>query len=199
MMDHNPGWIDKRDPDKYTNIVNELVRNLDKYIHLSRALAPTRKIVMGGHSTSGQAAINSFHGLEFTPDAFFGLDPYKVQREMKKITAPVLLWGFNRTTCAVDREKAAKGAYYISPTDKRVFYQVKNTDGKITHCIFTNGGCQSRVCPAQKVGFWVRQAVANSLSPFTNNDVILNDRFLSVIPKEHREDLNLYVNGDVAT
>ena len=40
------------------------------------AAGASRAIIIGGHSASGQAAVDSFPALDFTPDGFTGLDPF---------------------------------------------------------------------------------------------------------------------------
>jgi hypothetical protein len=201
ILDPNPNVIVKLDGKKFADNANELVKDIATYLPKVN-IGSIKNIAVGGHSAGGQAAITSVTQglLTFTPAAFFGLDPFEVKVKEMKIPTKALLWGFEKTTCAVDVNKAAKAAYEISPEDARVFYQVKNPDGQITHCIFTDDGCGGPVCPAKLVGFWIRQAVADSLVPFvkalTTGSTILKEKFLAAISIEDQAKLILYVNGE---
>lgn len=195
ILDHHPGWPVKLDKQKFADQANELTKHLEKYAPKANTKS-IKKIAIGGHSAGGQAAIESITSglLNFAPAAFIGLDPFEIK--VKEINIPALLWGFDKTTCGVGAEKAAKAAYNISPEASRVFYQVMNPDGKITHCIFADSGCAA--CPANQVGFWVRKAVADSLILFLKvlmtDSAIRRDDFLAAVEPDHQVKLSLYVN-----
>jgi hypothetical protein len=201
ILDPNPGCMVKLDAKKFADNANELTKDLAKYIPKVNT-SSIKKIAIGGHSAGGQAAVESITSglLTFTPAAFVGLDPFEINVKKMSIPTNALVWGFEKTTCGVTVDMAAKAAYEISPKASRVFYQVKNPDEKTTHCIFTDDGCFGPLCPAKQVGFWVRQAVADSLVPFvkvlTTGSTILRDQFLAAIAAEDQLKLNLYVNGE---
>ena len=202
MMDPAPGNPVKLDGPKFANNANELASNLSTYLP-NVNLAANTSIVIGGHSAGGEAAIKSFDGLlTFQPVGFLGLDPFSVDTKTMTIPSPAVLWGFSNTTCAVTVNQAAKAAYNISPQSARVFYQILNPQNllkkssNITHCIFTDDGCAGPVCPAQTGGFWVRQAVANSLVPFigslVSGEFLPQDQFLAAITDSDQANLTLY-------
>lgn len=200
ILDPNPGDIRKLDAEKFAANANELISNLAKYLPKADT-SSIKKIAIGGHSAGGQAAVESMTDLlTFTPAAFVGLDPFEINIKEMKIPTNSLLWGFEKTTCGVGVDKAAKAAYKISPEASRIFYQVKNPQEKTTRCIFTDDGCFGPLCPAKQVGFWVRKAVSDSLVPFvevlTTGSPIRRDQFLAAIATEDQVKLNLYVNGE---
>mmetsp|Transcript_4906 Transcript_4906/g.7231 ORF Transcript_4906/g.7231 Transcript_4906/m.7231 type:complete len:281 (+) Transcript_4906:99-941(+) len=202
MLDPAPGNPVKLDGAKFANNANELVLNLSKYLP-NVNLASNTTIVIGGHSAGGEGAIISFDGLlTFQPVGFLGLDPFSVNTKTMKIPCPAVLWGFSDTTCLVTVNQAAKAAYKISPPSARVFFQIKNPQNvlkpssNITHCIFTDDGCASPVCPAQTAGYWVRQAVADSVVPFVESlvsgEILPKDEFSAAIPDNNQANLTLY-------
>jgi hypothetical protein len=118
------------------------------------------RMVIGGHSASGQSAVSDFvkGAYKFRPAAFLGLDPFSVDPDKTKLKdLATLSVGFTTTTCAVDRTNAAEGAYKATTnTDQRVLYQIENNDAKdsgLQHCAFTDSGCGGPVCP-NKVGWY---------------------------------------------
>lgn len=132
------------DPVKFGDNVNELVHNLAlKFPDVQ--IDSNRKIIIGGHSASGWAAISSFQDLNFKPDAYIGLDPFPVNTVTMKIPYPALLWGFKKKPCGSDVDRAANAAFEISLKGKRVYYQIQNEHGKIAHSVFANDGCHPKV------------------------------------------------------
>mmetsp|Transcript_28474 Transcript_28474/g.40805 ORF Transcript_28474/g.40805 Transcript_28474/m.40805 type:complete len:215 (+) Transcript_28474:205-849(+) len=87
-----------------------------------------KKVVIGGPSASGRAAIESFPLLTRTPpDAFFGSDPFDTLMTIGNIPCPALLWGFKNTTCWADVNMAAMSACNFS-INNRILFQIQNDD-----------------------------------------------------------------------
>jgi hypothetical protein len=78
--------------------------------------------------------------LEFTPAGFMGIDPFPVPKS--PIAFPTIDWGFEQSSCWVDKDHAAKRAYEVGDPDARVFYKIRNPNkDQISHCSFTDKGC----------------------------------------------------------
>jgi hypothetical protein len=161
---------------------------------------------VGGHSAGGQAAMQALPALlesriipNTTIVAFLGLDPFNAKSAHVNISIPAMYWGFTKTTCLVAVQYAAQYAYQHSTSKKRVFYQVANdahhSTDIITHCIFTDHGCN--LCPSNnnEVDIWVRIAIGKSVNRFiaaiASNGEFRDDDFLL---KEYN-DVNVYVDG----
>ena len=102
---------------------------------------------MGGHSAGGQAAQNAIANNAGLADAVFSIDPFDAS-VAANINVPAMYWGFDVTTCFVDKNKAAKEAYYRSNT-LRAFYKVDSVyswgpcgySPKYFHCSFCDSHC----------------------------------------------------------
>jgi len=170
IIDHSTRFPVKTSGKKYAKLLNRLMKEIDTRISICTAGA-SRKIIIGGHSASGQAAVDSFPALDFTPDGFIGLDPFRrggftggLFSKKVDINIPSFEWGFTETTCFVNVDQAAKSAYEASDETHRILYRVSNTKKDITHCIFTDNGCPA--CPANESGEWVRKSVGETISVF---------------------------------
>ncbi|WP_369602723.1 hypothetical protein AAIA72_07180 [Hahella sp. SMD15-11] len=77
----------------------------------------------------------------------FNLDPFDMTK-VAEVSVPTLNWGFDVTTCFVDKDKAAKLAYYKS-NGQRAFVRVAKQyswgpcgySPKYFHCSFCDGHC----------------------------------------------------------
>lgn len=167
IVDHAARFPVKTSGKGYAKLLNRLVKEIDSRIPICAAGAPDkRKIIIGGHSASGQAASDSIDRLDFKPDGFVGLDPFRRGGFAGKldITIPSLEWGFTKTTCFVDVDKAAKSAYEASSKDHRILYRVSNPKKGLKHCAFADGGCPS--CNGKDDSSWVRKSVGDSIRVF---------------------------------
>jgi hypothetical protein len=146
IVDHNPGDMVKTDATKFRNCALEVKANLVNWMSGTNCTHIAHWI-MGGHSASGQAAQNAVSGNATLADAIFSIDPYDCS-STGNVNVPALYWGFDVTTCFVDKNKAAKAAYYRS-TGKRVFQKVKKVykwgpcgySPLYFHCSFCEGHC----------------------------------------------------------
>jgi len=177
VSDTNPGNIVKLQPGKYQGYYESIVPQIKTLIPAC-ANTDDPVILVGGHSASGQAILDSFGDLSPPPSGFIGLDPFSMKGREIPADLPTLDWGFTRTTCAVTVEDAAMGAYEISSPEHRVLYRVENDKPSgITHCSFTDNGCFEPLCSANngpgEEGDWVIPAIAVSIHKFAN-DVVNN-------------------------
>lgn len=146
IMDHAPGNMVKTDAAKFKNLALDVRANLVGWLSTSNCKAIAHWI-MGGHSAGGQAAQNAVADNPGLADAVFGIDPYNCSNT-GIVNVPALYWGFDVTTCFVDKNDAAKAAYYGS-AGHRAFMRVakKYTWGpcgyspKFFHCSFCDGHC----------------------------------------------------------
>ena len=207
IADSNPGNIVKFSASKYASLAN--------FVHMQHhGLIPgcksnkTANLLIGGHSASGQAALEAAQkGLyDFVPSGFVGLDPYDTSKiDANLLQFPTLDWGFEHTTCHVQVDKAAKGAYKLSSAEiGRVLYSIDNKhtgDDKddMTHCIFTDDGCKVGgfdVCPTTGNYEWVYESVAESIQLFVD---ALGSNFtkeMFELPSTVSGQVSLFVNND---
>eukprot|EP00533_Pseudo-nitzschia_delicatissima_P006843 CAMPEP_0116092348 /NCGR_PEP_ID=MMETSP0327-20121206/7998_1 /TAXON_ID=44447 /ORGANISM="Pseudo-nitzschia delicatissima, Strain B596" /LENGTH=391 /DNA_ID=CAMNT_0003583775 /DNA_START=150 /DNA_END=1325 /DNA_ORIENTATION=+ len=208
IADSNPGNIVKFSPTKYASLAN--------FVDMQhRELIPvcgneTANLLIGGHSASGQAALDAAQkGLyDFVPSGFVGLDPYDTSKiDANLLQLPTLDWGFAHTTCHVQIDKAAKGAYKLSSAEiGRVLYSIDNKhkgddkdDDDMTHCVFTDNGCRVGgfdVCPTIGSHEWVYESVAESIQLFVN---ALGSNFTKEmfgLPSTRSGQVSLFVNND---
>ncbi len=207
ISDSNPGNIVKLSSTKFADLSN--------YIHLNQDLIPIcnktkdkeeknkPNFLIGGHSASGQAALESAQQnlLNFAPAGFVGLDPYDTSTIHSILDFPTLNWGFSHTTCLVQVEKAAKGAYKISSPDiGRVLYSIDNHKNGMAHCVFTDHGCKVAgfdVCPTDGNHEWVYEGVAESINLFVNatkESHFSKETFQ--LPSTRSGQVSLYTNDD---
>jgi len=154
VSDHNPGTLNivKTSDTKYAWFYNTMVKSLQEIVRpcnqtedvCSETNGP--RYIVGGHSASGEAAINAINKMNPSPHGFLGLDPFEVDQKMSiPDSIPTLVWGFGNTTCFVTISSAAKEAYNISSETHRIFYRIDNPDHTVEHCVFTDDGCPG--CP----------------------------------------------------
>jgi len=153
VTDHNPRTFVKLSSKKYAKLYNSITSNLGDLIPVCKGKNP--KIITGGHSASGKAAIGALSKMDPKPNGVLGLDPYDINEKrvwfprpsgktVMDETIPILTWGLERATCKVKVKRAARAAYNISGNSHRVFYRSKNMEGesrKLTHCEVTDKGC----------------------------------------------------------
>ncbi|MBN2108861.1 MAG: hypothetical protein JW832_15660, partial [Deltaproteobacteria bacterium] len=106
-------------------------------------------------------------------DAMFSIDPYNIEGA-SRINLPGLYWGFDITTCFVEKTDAAMAAYYYCD-GPRAFYRVNKTyswgpcgySPKYYHCSFADGSCPACTnCMYTPSAFYTD--VAKSVNKFTN-------------------------------
>lgn len=172
IMDHAPGNMTKTDPAKYATLANEIKSNLSSWLGGSMC-SSVAHWVMGGHSAGGQAAQNAIADSLTNADAIFSIDPYNANNA-GYINVPAMYWGFDVTTCFVDKNNAAKAAYLRSQ-NHRAFYRVakKYSWGPCGyspvyfHCSFCDEHCPACTnCVATPQHFFVD--VAASVNKFIN-------------------------------
>lgn len=160
FTDPKPFNFVKTSEKAYAKLYNSITQNLGGLVSVCEGLSP--KIIIGGHSASGQAAFGALSSslLEQKPDGFLGLDPFRVNtkrvwfpRPGKKTdvdpSLPLMSWGFDKKTCFVSINSAAKAAYEIAGEENRVFYRLDNKlkeNRNIKHCEFTDSGCIPFIC-----------------------------------------------------
>ena len=180
VADHNVNRIIKTSPQKYALLNNEVMHQLSQLLPSICGNVSSNdtnvRLLFGGHSASGQAAIQAWQqGLLNTGRrsvAFLGLDPYEISNatidQRVGLVIPSLTWGFTKTTCLVNTEKAAMAAFEMTKS-LRVLYAIDNVDklcATMTHCAFTNQGCGLFVCSTNAKFEWIHDAVAESIGIF---------------------------------
>jgi hypothetical protein len=199
IVNSNPYGLRKDDGTKFAKAANAIVGNIRNILPVSEKSTKPLYFI-GGHSGGGKGAMNAIqqNALNFSVAGFVGLDPYQISKEYSLyIEMPALLWGFNKTTCLVNTNEAAKAAYNISNPDHRFFYQVQ-TSHKLDllgpHCSFTNNGCFG-MCNGGKDFVWIRTQVADTFHHFAKA-VGANsfDRSQFIIDQK---EVILYANEDI--
>jgi len=155
FTDHQYLFIPKLNQKKYANLYNRITQDLDIAIPVCKGKSPT--VIIGGHSASGRSGLQAMKLdlLSSPPDGFIRLDPFQAQKEPTRFPKsdpgttidpdlPFLSWGFERATCAVTVDIAAKSAYELAGKENRVFFRVANTGqtSGFGHCEFSNRGCK---------------------------------------------------------
>lgn len=206
ISDANPGGIVKLDADKYATLANGLRGQLSSGIVPMCTKTKDPNFIVGGHSASGQATLEAVQKglLDFVPDGFVGLDPFEISTRTMDLHSPLpfptMNWGFEKTTCGVQLDKAARGAYNLSsPDEGRVLYLIDNEDNDMTHCVFTDKGCFF-ICPTNQKFNWVYESVAESVQSFLNaihSEGIPFSRESFGLPSTRSGNVNLYVNNDI--
>jgi hypothetical protein len=208
VVDNNPGCpfnvgLQKDDGAKFARAVNAAVHDLKNNV----AICTNPLYFIGGHSGGGKGAMNAIGKgtLDFPIAGYVGLDPYQItQKDPIPIEMPSLFWGFNKTTCAVNTNQAAKAGYNNGNSNHRLFYQVQTNhqgtgsrwlDEKLLgpHCSFTNNGC-FWMCNGTNFP-WIRNQVAVTYHRFANAVLSRNfDKSQFVI---NQQEVILYANKDV--
>lgn len=172
ILDHNVGNPVKTDKTKFRNLAVEVKSKLLGWISDSQCTSISHWVV-GGHSAGGQAAHNALVDDATLADAVFSIDPFDISSS-GQVNLPALYWGFDVTTCFVEKDKAAKAAYYRS-TGQRAFYKVAKKyswgpcgySPKYFHCSFCDGHCPACTnCMTTPDHFFVD--VAASVNRFVN-------------------------------
>mmetsp|Transcript_29147 Transcript_29147/g.61982 ORF Transcript_29147/g.61982 Transcript_29147/m.61982 type:complete len:254 (-) Transcript_29147:120-881(-) len=163
VVDFNPRWIVKLDPDKFVEAANGIMAELQSL----DLIGPAATLVVGGHSAGGYAAAASLnltynHGQ---PVGYFGIDPAPRGPFAATIDVPSFVVGLEVTTCGVDPMKSSRAAYSKSGAAHRTLVQIKNQKKEFHHCVFTDKGCLV-VCPKDKSADSPIQGVAKAFSVF---------------------------------
>jgi hypothetical protein len=199
ITDMAPGNFIKKDKQKkFAALANYLSANLSTVIPICENL-PKNGIVVGGHSASGQSALDSIPLLDFTAAGFMGMDPFIVSTSPPDayVEIPTIDWGFEKTTCFVNKNQAAKLAYQGGDPDARVFYQIQNPSKQITHCSFTDKGCGIACGIDEAQSKLVRIMVGETSKKFVaalESGIFEKSSFEVTSPV----DVNLSVNEDLA-
>lgn len=210
ITDHNSGFFVKLQWRQYRSFYNNVVSSISDIVPACKGKNP--KIIVGGHSASGQAVIDAMaedkkarednknienRTLIRKPDGFIGLDPFRINTNVEiDAELPVLVWGFSATTCSVSVDQAAKAAYTKSSKDHRVFYKIMNSAKNIKHCAFTDAGC-GIACGKDKGGEWVHRTVAKSIQVFSNavkTGSFPNSQFQAALERP-LEEVQMFFNG----
>ncbi len=172
ILDHAPGNMVKTDPVTYAALANDVKANLSGWLG-GAACSSVTHWLMGGHSAGGQAAQNAIANSLTQADAIFSIDPYNANNA-GYINIPAIYWGFDVTTCFVDKNSAAKAAYLHSQ-NHRAFYRVAKKyswgpcgySPMYFHCSFCDDHCPACTnCVNTPQHFFVD--VASSVNKFIN-------------------------------
>jgi len=164
----------------YAKFYNTFTTDLSSQLPVCQGKSP--KIIIGGHSASGRGGLQAMMHEGVKPDGFIGLDPFNVSEEeipglgprLVPATSirpdlPMLVWGFEKTTCGTDINLAAKPAYELSGVNNRVFFRANNANNRqVRHCEFADNGC-SLVCPNSNPNNNVKDIVAKSIQVFATS------------------------------
>ena len=172
IVDHQPGSMTKMDEGKFRNCAIEIENNLVSWLS-GTGCTSIAHWILGGHSAGGQAAQYAVgHDLGLA-DAMFSIDPYNIDGA-PRIALPGLYWGFNVTTCFVEKSDAAEAAYYYNDSH-RAFYRVNKIyswgpcgySPKYYHCSFADGSCPACTnCMYTPSAFYTD--IAKSANKFVN-------------------------------
>lgn len=205
VLDHNPHKPVKIFGEQFALLVNNIHNQLEELI--PTCVKPGR-ILFGGHSASGLAALTAWKdGLldSINLSGFLGLDPYEIDAQNLGedfiLDLPGLFWGFTKTTCLVKKSHAAAAAYQFTDDENRVLYTIENTGGcKITHCVFSDDGCGIGPisCSTREEFAWIYDQVAKSVHLFLEaleqGTKFTHDLFS--LPQEEGPQIHLYVDAD---
>jgi hypothetical protein len=89
LLDPTPRWPIKLDSKKFARLVEATKEQLPTFFPTSSF--NDSRIIIGGHSAGGKAAIGALSLLSFTPVGYFGLDPFPVDSSLN-ITIPTMIW-----------------------------------------------------------------------------------------------------------
>jgi hypothetical protein len=172
IMDHQPGSMTKTDAGAFRNCTIEVQNNILSWLS-GTGCTGIAHWILGGHSAGGQAAQNAVGGDLNLADAMFSIDPYNIEGA-SRINLPGLYWGFDVTTCFVEKTDAAMAAYYYCD-GPRAFYRVNKINSwgpcgyspKFYHCSFADGSCPACTnCMTTPSYFFTD--VAKSVNKFIN-------------------------------
>ena len=213
ISDHNVHNFMKTSVTKYALLVNAIGEQIQDLIPTCSETEPNaRQIIIGGHSASGQVAIEAFQQnlLVLPIHGLVGLDPFEIAGttvdESRPLAIPALYWGFTETTCLVDTKKAAEAAYDLTVQESRILYLLHNTKGgeeeTITHCAFTDHGCGTwpLLCQLDPLSApWIHMAVAKSIRIFTSaiHRGDYHKQQFQMIPEIGWNKISLFVNRDL--
>lgn len=176
VYDFAAGFPFKNSEEGYIKVINAIVAELHTLVPICNdPLTTNRTIIVGGHSASGGATWKCLKKLNFIPNGFLGLDPYKLDPNgATQAAIPTLNIGFTKSTCLVCVDKAAMASYNTSGKDHRVLYLINNSEknGKkdvALHCSFTDRGCMGFVCPSREGDASVRALVGFSIQAFVKS------------------------------
>ena len=180
VVDNSPNFFVKFSPlasifgSKTATALNDFVANITTRLG---GITSNPDIFVGGHSAGGYDVIEAMNSkrFTFTPAGCLNADPFGPFgtniSKMDKIEVPAFSIGFTEETCKVTPSKAGLAAHNLCINDNRVMMQLVNdTDPKIQHCFFTNGGC-GPVCSSHKNGDWEREVVGKFTILFVNSIV----------------------------
>jgi len=134
------------------------------------------KWIVGGHSAGGGTAHQIFARDPSMADAVFSVDPFARADIVGGVNLPSLFWGFDVTTCFVNRRDGAQGYYLATETEKRVFVRAQREmawtlcgySPRYFHCAIVDGGCTACTnCKATPDYFF--DDVAKSVRVFVDN------------------------------
>ena len=211
VIDHNVQNLEKTSSTKFASLVHEIIFQISSLIPIcTRGQA---KLLIGGHSASGEAAMNAWHegllsALPRETIGFIGLDPYEISNKTMPdniiMSLPGLYWGFTTTTCLVEVQKAARAAYNKTVKDARVLYVIHNEkhDSQTSHCVFTDKGCgfiplgcgTTSSASVNSVYGMVAESVQLFLQGLNHLRPFNHDTFM--LPDYSGEKVDLFVNGD---
>ena len=172
IMDHQPGSMTKTDATAFRNCTIEVQNNILGWLS-GTGCTGIAHWILGGHSAGGQAAQNAVGGDLNLADAMFSIDPYNIEGA-SRIRSPGLYWGFNVTTCFVEKSDAAEAAYYYCD-GPRAFFRVKKVyawtwcgySPKYYHCSFADGSCPACTNCAYTPSYFFTD-IAKSVNKFVN-------------------------------
>ncbi len=147
ILDHAPGELVKTSASRYAQLAQAVKGQLIGWLPGTAGCASVAHWIMGGHSAGGQAAQNAVAADAGLADAMFNIDPFDISGA-GSVSVPTLNWGFDVTTCFVDKNKAAKAAYLKSNGPRAMVRVAKQYSWgpcgyspKYFHCSFCDSHC----------------------------------------------------------
>jgi len=199
IMDHAPGNMIKTDATKFRNLTLDVQDNLLDELAGSGCTSISHWLA-GGHSAGGQAAQNAVAADPSLADAIFSIDPYNCNNT-GNVVVPAMYWGFDVTTCFVNKGDAAEAAYYGSMS-QRAFYRAKKVykwtwcgySPKWFHCSFADNHCPACTNCTYTPSYFFSD-VAKSVNKFINA-AFYDTWSKSNLAISSRTPLVLFVDGD---
>ena len=168
--------------------------------------------ILGGHSSSGQAAaVAIYEGLVSgnVVDGFLGLAPFlKTIPSHTVIPVPSLSWGFTVESCMVSPSLAALRSYDISSSTSRILFQVETDNKDIVftggHCTFTDKGCKhmcigdlSTTDMTDMMHIWVAESIQVFIESIKSNSYTKSS-YERVVRQANSDDrqVNIVVNQE---
>jgi len=133
IVDPEKGWPTKNNVGKLRDAYTHAKENLVSWS--GGACGSISKWLVGGHSAGGGTAHKVLAAEPSMASGMFSVDPFTRGDLGGVVNLPGLYWGFDVTSCFVNKEESAEAYYGLSAADKRIFIRAKK-EYVISRCGF---------------------------------------------------------------